>query len=351
MDEVRIGIIGMGKMARLAMRVFMESHLTRVVAFSARRQEVVDQVSAEFGLPGYLDYRKMLERNDLDAVVVATPDNWHYEFARAALESGRHVFVEKPFTTSVKEADVLLRLAHEKNRKIQVAFNHRWLSAYNTAHKTISSGEIGVPITGYARKNDTIIVSTKNIRWAGETTCAWLLSSHDIDLVRWFLGSEPVEARAYGRKEFLPALGVPTYDMIQAQVKFANGAFVTFESGWIYPNTFPTNVDSYIQLIGSAGTVLLDRKRESLEVSTEKSFSYPKNFLSAEVFGRMRGAFPSCLEDFAYAILKDHAPKVSGFDGRQVTAALEAIHDSLARDGETVRVKQPDEDILSWSRG
>ncbi|HEX5285053.1 MAG TPA: Gfo/Idh/MocA family oxidoreductase [Bryocella sp.] len=349
MDEVRIGIIGMGKMARLAMRVFMESHLTRVVAFSARRQEVVDQVSAEFGLPGYVDYRKMLERSDLDAIVIATPDNWHFEFAHAALESGRHVFVEKPFTTSVKEADILLRLAHQKNRKIQVAFNHRWLSAYHTAHKTISAGEIGVPITGYARKNDTIIVSTKNIRWAGETTCAWLLSSHDIDLVRWFLGSEPVEARAYGSKKFLPALGVPTYDMIQAQVKFANGAFVTFESGWIYPNTFPTNVDSYIQLVGSAGTVLLDRKRESLEVSTEKSFSYPKNFLSAEIFGRMRGAFPSCLEDFAYAILKDQAPKVSGFDGRQVTAALEAIHESLTRDGQAVQVKQPDEDILSWS--
>lgn len=349
MDEIRIGIIGMGKMARLALRVFMESHLTSVVAFSARRQEVIDQIAAEFGLPGYLDYRKMLERKDLDAIVIATPDNWHFDFTKAALESGRHVFVEKPFTTNVKEADILLRLAHQKNCKIQIAFNHRWLSAYNTAHKTISSGEIGVPIGGYARKNDTIIVSTKNIRWAGETTCAWLLSSHDIDLVRWFLGSEPLEARAYGRKEFLPALGVPTYDMIQAQVKFANGAFVTFESGWIYPNTFPTNVDSYIQIVGSAGTVLLDRKSESLEVCTEKSFSYPKNFLSAEVFGRMRGAFPSCLEDFAYAILKDQPPRISGFDGRQVTAALEAIHESLARNGETVGVKQPDQDILGWS--
>jgi predicted dehydrogenase len=350
MDQLRIGIIGMGKMARMAMRVFMENHLTRVVAFSARRQEVVDQVSAQHNVPGYIDYRRMLERNDIDAVVIATPDNWHFEFAQAALESGRHIFVEKPFTTSTREADVLLRLAHERRLKIQVAFNHRWLSAYHTAYQTISTGEIGVPITGYARKNDTIVVSTKNIRWAGETTCAWLLSAHDIDLVRWFIGSEPVAARTYGRKEFLAARGVPTYDMIQAQVKFANGAFVTFESGWIYPNTFPTNVDSYIQLIGSSGTVLLDRKRESLEVSTERSFSYPKNFLSADIFGRLRGAFPSCLEDFAYAILNDTTPKVSGFDGRQVTAALEAIHESLAREGETVPVPQPDQDILSWSQ-
>ena len=202
MDEVRIGIIGMGKMARLAMRVFMESHLTRVVAFSARRQEVVDQVSVEFGLPGYVDYRKMLERSDIDAIVVATPDNWHFEFAHAALESGRHVFVEKPFTTSVKEADILLRLAHQKNRKIQVAFNHRWLSAYYTAHKTISSGDIGVPIT--ATRGRTIPSSSPPRTSAGQARrpAAWLLSSHDIDLVRWFLGSEPVEARAYGRRSF-----------------------------------------------------------------------------------------------------------------------------------------------------
>ncbi len=348
MDQLRIGIIGLGKMARLCLRVYSESHLTRVTAVNARRQEVVDEVSAQFGVPGYSDYRKMLERDDIDAVVVATPDNYHFEFAKAVLESGRHLLVEKPFTTSVAEADTLLRLAHKMGRKIQVTFNHRWLSAYQQAHDTIASGGIGKAMTGYARKSDTIIVSTKNIRWAGETTCAWLLSSHDIDLVRWFMGSEPVEARAWGRKEVLVARGIPTYDVIQAQVLFANGAFVTFESGWIYPNTFPTTVDSYIQLIGSAGHVLLDRKRESLEISTEAAFTYPKGFLTQEIFGRIRGAFPFCLEDFARSILEDTTPKVTGFDGRQVTAALEAIHQSLERGGENVRVAQPDEDILSW---
>jgi predicted dehydrogenase len=350
MDQLRIGIVGLGKMARLALRVFSESHLTRVAAVSARRQEVVDEISAQFGVPGYTDYLKMLERDDIDAVAVATPDHRHFEIAKAVLESGRHAFIEKPFTTNLAEADELLRLAHKNNRKIQVAFNHRWLSAYYKTHDTIASGGIGTPMTGYARKNDTIVVPTKNIRWAGETTCAWLLSSHDIDLVRWFLGSEPVAARAWGRKELLVARGIPTYDVIQAQARFANGAFVTFESGWIYPNTFPTNVDSYIQVIGSAGHVLLDRKRESLEISTEESFTYPKVFLVQEIFGRLRGAFPNCLEDFARAILDDTTPKVTGFDGRQVTATLDAIHQSLDRDGETVSVSQPDEEILSWSK-
>lgn len=347
MDQVKIGIIGLGKMGRMCIRVFNENPFARVVALCARRQEQVDEAAAEFGVTGYVDHRKMLQNEKLDAVVVATPDNSHYDFAHAALDADCHVFVEKPFTTTTAEADSLLRLAREKRRKIQVAFNHRWLSAYNQAQASIAAGEIGTPLAGYARKNDTINVSTRNIRWAGETTPAWLLSSHDIDLVRWFLNSEPVEARAWGRKEVLMARGIPTYDIIQAQVRFASGAFVTFESGWIYPNTFPTPVDSFIQVIGSAGHVNLDRKRESLEISTEKSFSYPKGFLSADIFGRLRGAFPSCLEDFVYAIRNDTVPRVTGFDGRQVTAALEAIHTSLATGGGNVAVIQPPADIQS----
>lgn len=345
MEKVRIGIIGLGKMARMAIACFNQNPLSQVVAVSARRQQPVDEVSAQCGAAGYTDYREMLDRKDLDAVAVCTPDNAHYEFARAALESGRHIFVEKPFTTCTKEADELLRIAQSKKLRIQVAFNHRWLSAYYQTHKTIAAGEIGKPLMGYARKNDTIIVSTHNIRWAGETTSAWLLSSHDIDLVRWFFNTEPVEVRAWGIREVLVARGIPTYDLIQAQVRFASGAFVTFESGWIYPNTFPTNVDSYIQLIGSAGHVLLDRKRESMETSNDAKFAYPKGFLNSEIFGRQRGAFPSCLEDFVYALVNGTETKVTGFDGRQVTATLEAIHKSLAQDGANVPVEPVPADL------
>src|SRR5579859_6400426 len=344
MDQVRIGVIGLGIMGELYVKIYSAHPLAQVIAVCSRRQERVEEIRARYAIPhGYTEYKKMLERNDLDAVVIATPDKRHFAPARDVLESGKHAFVEKPFTTSTAEADQLIRIAKRTGKQIQVAFNHRWLSAYHEAKKLISSGEIGTPLAGYARKNDTIFVATEHISWAGETTCAWFLSSHDIDLMRWWLAAEPVEARAWGRAEVLAARGIPTYDVIQAQVKFASGAIVTFESAWIYPNTFPTIVDSFMEVIGSSGHVHLDRKRESLEVSTEKKFSYPKGFLNAEIFGRMRGAFPSCLEDFLYAILEGKVPRVTAFDGRQVTATLEAIHKSLET-GNTERVDAPPRD-------
>ncbi len=338
MERVRIGIIGLGIMGDLYAKIYSAHPLAQVIAVTDHKRGRVDELCDRYKIPnGYSDHRKMLERNDLDAVVVATPDRHHFEPARAVLDSGRHALVEKPFTTSVKEADELLRIAQAKHRKIQVAYNHRWLSPYQQARNTIASGQIGKPLTALARKNDTIYVATDYISWAGESTSAWFLSSHDIDLIRWYFDSEPAEARAWGRKEVLAARGIPTYDVIQAQVRFISGAFATFESAWIYPNTFPSIVDSFVEVIGEVGHIHMDRKYESIEVSTNKSFTYPKGFLNCETFGRMRGAFPSCLEDFLYAILEDKAPPVTGFDGRQVTAALEAIHRALTTGGtETV---------------
>lgn len=330
-DRVRLGIIGLGIMGESYVRIYSQHPLAEVVSVCSRRAERVEELRARYAVPhGATDYRRLLERPELDAVVVATPDREHFAPALAVLQSGRHVLIEKPMTASLAEADELLRAARGAGRMIQVAFNHRWLSAYYQAKTLIAAGEIGAPLAGYARKNDTIFVPTEYIRWAGETTPAWFLGSHDIDLLRWWLDAEPVEARAWGRREVLAARGIPTYDVIQAQVKFSSGAFVTFESAWVYPNTFPSMVDSFVEVIGEAGHVHLDRKCESLEVSTAKKFSYPKGFLMADIFGRLRGAFPQCLEDFLLAIRENRPPGVTGEDGRQVTAALEAIHRSLA---------------------
>ena len=352
MERTRIGIIGLGIMGSLYAKIYSAHPLAEVVAVSSPQQDQVDKIRSLHGvLHGYADYRQMLERKDLDAVVVATPDKHHFAPARAVLESGKHALVEKPFTTSITEADELIRISQRVGKTIQVAFNHRWLSPYYQTKVAIESGQIGTPLAGYARKNDTIFVSSEYITWAGETTSAWFLSSHDIDLMRWWLASEPVEARAWGRKEVLVAKGIPTYDIIQAQVKFASGAFITFESAWVYPNTFPSIVDSFMEVIGTAGHVHLDRKCESMELSTTEKFSYPKVFLTADVFGRLRGAFPACLEDFLFAVREGTEPHVTAADGRQVTAVLEAIHRSLETGGSEKILPPPPEIGARYARG
>jgi predicted dehydrogenase len=175
------------------------------------------------------------------------------------------------------------------------------------------------------------------IDWASQSSPIHFLGAHDIDLIRWFFGSEPLEARAYGVKKVLAQRGIDTYDLIQAQIRFVSGAIATIESAWIYPNTFPTIVDSFVEVVGSEGHLHFDRKRESIEMSTPKQFSFPKTFLTQEIFGKLRGAFVECLSDFLDAIINQTEPKVTAFDGRQVTAVLDAISRSLVS-GQTEKI-------------
>ena len=333
--KVRIGVVGLGIMGEQYVRIYNAHPLSAVTAVCTPRRERLDEVGGKYGVGVRLtDFRELVGRADVDAVCVATPDFAHFEPVRAALEAGKHVLCEKPFTTDLGEADELLALARSRPRqKLQVAFNHRWLSSYYHGYATIRRGDIGRPVAGYARKNDTIYVPTEMIKWAGRTTPTHFLGAHDIDLLRWFFASEPAEVHAYGAKGVLVERGIDAYDLIQAQVRFESGAFATVESAWIYPNTFPTVVDSFVEVVGSRGHLHFDRKRESVEASTPEQFTYPKVFLNYEVFGKLRGAFVECLSDFLDAIISGGEPKVTAFDGRQVTAVLDAVTRSLESGG------------------
>ena len=338
-EKVRIGVIGLGIMGEQYVRIYDAHPLATVTAICTRNQTKLDEVGEKYGIKArYTDYLKMLNDGAFDAVCVATPDFAHFAPVKAALEAGKHVLSEKPFTTELTEADELLALSRTRSHQVlQVAFNHRWLASYHHGFSAIQKGSIGKPIAGYARKNDTIFVSTEMINWAGRSTPIHFLGAHDIDLMRWFFGSEPVEAHAYGVKEVLVKRDIDTYDLIQAQVRFDSGAIATIESAWIYPNTFPTIVDSFVEVVGTQGHLHFDRKRESIEMSTPEQFSYPKTFLTHEIFGKLRGAFVECLSDFLDSIINQTEAKVTAFDGRQVTAVLDAVTRSL-QSGSTEKV-------------
>jgi predicted dehydrogenase len=328
--KLRIGVIGLGIMGEQYVRVMQRHPQAEVWAVASRTKERAAAIAAKHGVAHVCsDWREMMALGEVDAVCVATPDDLHYEPAKAAMEAGKHVLIEKPMTTDLRESDSLVEIARRTGVKVQVAYNHRWLAPYHEGHQTIARGAIGQPVAAFARKNDTIFVPTQYIPWAAKTTPAWFLNCHDIDLVCWYFDREPVEARAWGVKRVLKARGIDTYDMIQSQVKFSDGAIAMFECGWIYPNRFPTMVDSFVEVVGERGHLHFDRKRESCEVSTEEAFTYPKTFLSYDVFGTLRGAFPSCLSDFVRAIREDLQPAVTVEDGRRATAVLTAIHRSL----------------------
>jgi predicted dehydrogenase len=176
------------------------------------------------------------------------------------------------------------------------------------------------------------------LSWASSTSPAWFLSSHDIDLVCWFLGDDPAtEVYATAVRGVLRRRGIDTEDAIQAQVRFVSGAVATFESCWIYPDTFPSMTDSFIEVVGEEGMVHLDRKDDQLEIASTRGFDCPRTSIMPILHGVQHGALAAMMSHVIGCVANGAKPLVTLRSSRHVTAILDAIHRSLA-DGGAVKV-------------
>lgn len=328
----KFGIIGTGIMGKAGAKILQLLDDVEVIALADISEKSLSEASAELGVAAkYLRYQDMLEAEELDAVYVATPDQYHRGPCIDAMEAGCHVIVEKPMATTLEDAEAICRVADRTGKKFQINFNHRWLSAYNKIKAMIDEGQLGEPIIGYARKNNPILVPTSMLAsWAKDSSPAWFMSSHDIDLMVWWFGAKPVEVYARGIKRVLKARGMDTYDGIQALVTFDSGQFATFEAAWIYPNTSPYMPDSYMEVIGTKGTTQIDRQAEAIDAILEEKFTCPRTFLNYKVFDQWVGAMPSCMRSFVNACINDVDTIVNQREGLKSTAILDAIHRSLA---------------------
>ncbi len=329
---VTFGVIGAGIMGLAVGRVLQNQPGARIVAFAELDPDRLKKAGEEFGVTKlYRDHKEMLAKEKLDAVAVATPDNFHTRPVLDALAAGCHVFVEKPLTTSQAEAEEIFHAVAKARRVLQIDFNHRWLSPYHKVKEMVTRGELGEPLIGFARKNNPLFVPTEMLKtWSARTTPAWFLSCHDIDLMTWWFDADPVEAYAKGIKRVLVEKGFDTYDGIHSLVSYEGGKFATYEAAWIYPNTSPYMPDSFMELIGSRGTVQLDRQAEAIDAILTEKFNCPRTFLNYKVFDEWQGAFPAAVRGFLHAVEHGTEPHVSVRDGVRSAAVLEAVHKSLA---------------------
>ncbi|KAB8190275.1 gfo/Idh/MocA family oxidoreductase [Nonomuraea phyllanthi] len=329
LPELRIGIVGAGLMGRGHAEVLAAHPQTEITAVARRP---LDHAPGARVFPGY---QELLDSGTVDAVSITTPDHLHADVMVAAARAGVHILVEKPFTTTVADADRAVAAIRSAGVVAMCLFNHRWVPAYAQAKEQMRA--VGEPVVGYARKDDTIYVPTEMLDWADRTTCAWFLSSHDIDLMTWLYDDEVVEVFATARYGKLRGRGIDTPDAMQIQARFGRGAVATFESAWIYPNTFPTMVDSYVTVAGESGVIQLDRQKENIQLATEDGYTYPRNMLQRVVHGVPAGAYRDAIHHFVDCAITGTEPLISVESSRHVTAVLEAAHES-ARTGRPVKL-------------
>ncbi len=276
-DKARIGIIGAGWWAVVNhIPVLQALPDCEVVAVNRLGKDELQAVVERFAIPaGFEDYRQMLAEVPMDGVVVSSPHVLHYEHAKAALEAGCHVLVEKPLATKAAEARALVALAAEKGKQIVVPCGWNFQPFTAEARRLAAGvGRIEHVVLQMANALDDLFAGepmkeTEGAMfrppastWADPKRAGgfgWGQLVHALGLMFRVADLEPVEVFAMTGNS---KAGVDYYDA--AAVRFAGGVTGSVSGAATLPKGRPVQID--LRIFGSEGMLLVDIERERVEL-------------------------------------------------------------------------------------
>ncbi|WP_145038780.1 Gfo/Idh/MocA family protein [Paenibacillus sp. Y412MC10] len=325
---IKFGIVGMGIRGSMFADTLSQNPYASLTAVSDAYETTLNASIGKYGVPGYLQVEDMLESEALDAIVIATPDFLHKKPVMLAAKQGIHIMVEKPFSTSVEEAEEMYAAVEKAGIKCLVAFENRWNSPFVAVKEAVRNGDIGHILTINTRLNDTIYVPTKMLKWAGESTPGWFLFPHATDIALWLKsGVLPVSVYAVGTKKKLAGMGIDTYDSMQTIVSFDDGTHAAFTTSWVLPESMPLIYDFKVEIIGEDGALYVDLSDQM--VRKGGSVYSHVHTLGTPINGQYTAAPHYMLHSFVDHIRLDTMPESGAAAGLLNTKLVHAIHRSV----------------------
>lgn len=224
MKRLRCGVIGLGYMGRNHARIYGELPGVQLVAVADTNHKLVSDIGSEVKATPYADYKKMIAKENLDAVSICTPTPSHYVIARDCINQGIGILLEKPITDNVRKAQLLVTLAKKKKVPLMVGHIERFNPAVIAAKKLVDSGKLGRIISMSARR-----VGGPPPR-AISADIAVDLAIHDVDILNYFMNDVPVRAMINRQS----AHTARRHDSVDIFLKYKR-ASALIQANWITP--------------------------------------------------------------------------------------------------------------------
>jgi predicted dehydrogenase len=283
----------------------------------------------------FSDYHEMLLAAQPDIVTIATESGLHHDIAISCLKSGSHVICEKPMALSTKDADDMISVAKECEKKLAVCFQNRFNPPVQKLRTALESGRLGKILHGMIQirwnRNEAYYAEAP---WRGtwEMDGGTLMNqcTHGIDLLQWMMGEDAVRVHAQTRRFLRP---IDAEDFGAAIVEFKNGSVGIIEGT---ADVYPTNLNETLSIFGEKGSVVIGglavNKIETWRLmdahligDTEENVINPNEKDPPNVYGFGHIAF---FRDFVEAVENDREPLVSGAKGKKALELILAIYKS-----------------------
>ena len=189
---IRTAMVGLGKMGLSHLAIARAHPELNLVAGCDATAYLTDILSKHAGLKCYSDFDRMLDEEQLDALIVATPSKLHATMVEKALNKGLHVFCEKPFVLDVTDGERLVALAESKSLVSQVGYHYRFVGAFKEAARVVKSGALGTIHHVRAEAYGPVVLRQKGGTWRSAKNegggALYDYACHAIDLVNFVVG-------------------------------------------------------------------------------------------------------------------------------------------------------------------
>jgi predicted dehydrogenase len=279
-------------------------------------------------------FEDVLADDRVDAVAIVTPVSTHYKLAAAALEAGKHVFVEKPLAASSEEGAALIELAESSGLVLMPGHTFLYSPPVVMIKSLIDAGELG----------DVYFISTSRVNLGlhqSDVSVAWDLGPHDFSILRYWLGEAPNHASAFSRGCIIPSIP----DVAFIDLGFPSGAVAHVELSWLAPSKLRRTT-----IVGSRKMIVYDdTSSEPVRIfdsgavipNPESFGEYKLTYRTGDIVSpRVEAAEPLFreMEDFCSAIVEGTEPRSSARLGLEVVRMIEAVDASLDSNGARVEV-------------
>ena len=327
MENINVGVIGVGRIGRLhARNLKYQVPGTKVLAVADIFEKSAREVASQLGIPfAEKDYRVLLENEDINAVIICSSTDTHTQIISEAAEAGKHIFCEKPIALDINKIDQAIAAVKKAGVKLQVGFNRRFDPSFKKARDLVVKGTIGTPHLVRITSRDPEPPPISYVKVSGGIFLDMMI--HDFDMARYLLDQEVVELMAVGSCLVDPAIGeAGDIDTAIVTLKYEGGAWGTIDNS----RKAVYGYDQRIEVFGSEGCVIVGNPKptEVIVNSANDTKSDKPLYFFIE---RYQEAYLAEMEEFIKCIQENKEPPVGGFDGKISVQMGYAAKESLTK--------------------
>lgn len=256
-QKVKLAVVGLGKMG-LSHYAMVNAHPDVNTVACDGSGFMVDVLTRNTDVPVYRDMDKMMEREVPQAVVIATPSRLHAPMVRQALETGAHVFCEKPFCLDWQDSEALTQLATDKGLVAQVGYHYRYVGAFQEMKRLIEAGAIGRITHVLAEAYGPVVLREKRQTWRSNKSegggCLYDYAAHPLNLLNWFFGTPAQVTGSVMDSVFSEGID----DEVFSTLRWDNGPTAQLSVNW--SDESHRKMSTKISLIGANGRLYADRQ-------------------------------------------------------------------------------------------